>query len=417
MGGAQNNDDDAVEGPDDDGPEFSVPLPAEDRLWRHPSELAAESRAAAVGSPSAIVQVTTVRTPWQRAVGLATVGAIGGALVVAGLFLTLGSTSPAAPTASAPVSTLVAFDPVVPVPRSIAAEDWAAEVAERGSDAIVEIHRDGNHEGAGIFFRNDGYILTSKSVVRDSIDVVVRMHDGTLHNGTVIGRDAISGLAAVAIDHQDTPTAPLGIFKEAPQIGDHAVAVPAVVDDMPTDLVPRTLAATSINVPVTENRHLHGLIQLDGPPAPLTDGGPLVDDSGAVIGIVVDMGSDHATHAVPIAYARRVAEDFIDYGVAKHSWLGIKGVDLDSNAAADLGVEGGVRVTSIIEESPADAAGLRKGDVITDFDGQPVLSMTELILELRRNPPGHQVEVRYLRGERAKAIQLTVATRYVDDTT
>ena len=118
----------------------------------------------------------------------------------------------------------------------------------------------------------------------------------------------------------------------------------------------------------------------------------MVNDAGVVIGIVVDVGSEHATHAVPIAYARQIAEDFINYGHAKHSWLGIKGVDLEADVATDLAVDGGVRITGVIEGSPAHDAGLRKGDVITGFDGQTVLSMTELILELRRNPPGYEVE-------------------------
>ena len=80
-------------------------------------------------------------------------------------------------------------------------------------------------------------------------------------------------------------------------------------------------------------------------------------------------------------------------------------------------MDGGVRITGVIEGSPAHDAGLRKGDVITGFDGQTVLSMTELILELRRNPPGYEVEVRYLRAERAKMLSLTVANRHIDDTT
>ena len=287
----------------------------------------------------------------------------------------------------------------------------------RVQESVVEIHRDGLHVGAGVFIRNDGVILTSRSVVDGDDEVVVRMHDGSLHTATVLGQDKISGLAAVSIGHPDTPTAPLGIFVEQLQVGDVAVAVPALIDGLPQDMEPRTIAATSINVPVSEDRSLHGLIQLDGPASDLAAGGPMVNGAGVVVGIVVEVGSEHATHAVPIAYARQIAEDFINYGHAKHSWLGIKGVDLDLDIAADLDIDGGVRVTGIIEGSPADLAGLRKGDVITAFDGATVLSMTELILELRRNPPGDEVEIRYLRAEAPKMLTLTVATRHVGDTT
>lgn len=421
MGGAPGDEFDEPGDGREDGTEFRPPLPREDRLWRHPSELAAEQRARATSAVQAtepVVHVSTVRTSWRHAAGVAAVGAVGGAVVVAGLFLTLGS-SPAtvAQEAGPNVSTLVAFDPVVPVPRSVPEDQWADAVTSRVGAAVVEIHRQGSHVGAGVLIRNDGVILTSRSVVDDVDEVVVRLHDGTVHAAVVLGQDEISGLAAVSIDHADTPTAPLGIFVEKLQIGDVAVAVPALVDGPAEDMEPRTIAATSMNVPVADDRHLHGLIQLDGPPGALTAGGPMVNDAGVVIGIVVEVGSEHATHAVPIAYARQIAEDFINYGHAKHSWLGIKGIDLDTDIATDLGVDGGVRVTGVIEGSPAHGAGLRKGDVITGFDGVGVLSMTELILELRRNPPGHEVEVRYFRAERPKMLTLTVATRQVGDTT
>ena len=415
VGGAPEDDFDEPQDGWDDGTEFRPPLPREDRLWRHPSEMAAEQRAAAT---EAVVHVSTVRTSWRHAAGMAAVGAVGGAIVVAGLFLTLGSSSTTVTAPASPnVSTLVAFDPVVPVPLSVPADEWADTVTGRVAESVVEIHRDGTHVGAGVLIRNDGIILTSRSVVDGSDEVIVRLHDDTVHTATVLGQDAISGLATVSIDHPDTPTAPLGIFIERTEVGDVAVAVPALIDGLPDDLEPRTIAATSMNVPVADDRHLHGLIQLDGPPANLTTGGPMVNDAGVVIGIVVDVGSEYATHAVPIAYARQLAEDFINYGHAKHSWLGIKGVDLDLDMATDLGVDGGVRITGVIEGSPAHGAGLRKGDVITGFDGATVLSMSDLILELRRNLPGYEVEVRYLRAERPKMLTLQVATRHVDDTT
>lgn len=419
MGGAPQDDFDESADGWEDSPHFRAPLPREDRLWRHPSELAAEQRAIAdTAAAEPVVHVATVRTSRRHAAAMAAVGALGGAIVVTGLFLTLGSsTAPTVEAAGPNVSTLVAFNPLVPVPRAVPEEEWPGAVTARVADAVVEMHADGTHVGAGVLIRNDGVILTSRSVVDGADEIVVRLHDGSSHPGTVLGQDAISGLAAVSIDHQDTPTAPLGIFIEQLRVGDVAVAVPALADGVPADVEPAAVAATSMNVPVADERHLHGLIQLDGPPARLTTGGPMVNGAGVVVGIVLEVGSEHATHAVPIGYARQIAEDFITYGHAKHSWLGIKGVDLDADAATDIGVDGGVRITGVIEGSPAHSAGLRKGDVITGFDGATVLSMTELILELRRNPPGYEVELRYLRAEQPRMLTLTVATRHVDDTT
>ncbi|MGI9624814.1 MAG: S1C family serine protease [Acidimicrobiales bacterium] len=402
MGGANN--------PEDD---YRPPLPKEDRLWRHPSEVAAEQRAA-------VVSVTTMRTSWKQALGLATVGALGGALVVTGLFLTLAGSNPQIAESEPIVSTL-AMDPIVPIVpivRTVDPDEWVDAVITAVKPGLAQISvpsNEGDRTGSGVLIRSDGVILTSYDLLGDAEEVQVLLADARSFAGRVLGRDRISGLAVVAIENADTPTAPLAIPKPRPDLGDYAVAVSAPTN--PMDLVRASITATAVNVPVQPDQDLHGLLQTDGAMPAHGSGGALVDDAGAVIGIVVGTGAENATYAVPIGYARKIAADIIRYGQGMHSWLGIKGVTSATDDNPDTQVNVGVRITSVIETSPADRAQLHKGDVITSIDDVEIVSMTELILELRKHPPDSDVEVRFLREGAPFRVTLTIVGRQVGDTT
>lgn len=411
---------DAADDHDDD--EFKPPLPMEDRLWRHPSEVAAEHRATAdlqaVEARNAEVTVSTLRTPWRQGVALASLGAIGGALIVTGLFLTLGSTTAASPTAAETTFSTLALDPIVPVTRQVASDRWPAEVVSSTQSGVVRLDAttDGaTTTGSAVSFRSDGLLLTSHQLVADAGRIDVVMADGSQHEGAVLGTDAISGLAVVKIDHHDIPTAPLAIFKRPVDIGDYTVAVAGLAPAESLELV--RLSARAVNVPLDENHNLHGLLQLDGGMPEGASGGAVVDDAGAVIGIIIDMDTTNATYAVPIGYARKIADDLVRYGQAKHPWLGIKGVDLSDTHAAELGVDGAIRVTAVIEDSPAAEAGVRKGDVIVAIDDDDVLSMSELILELRNHPPGDDIIIEIRRDGVAAQKPTVLAVRHVGNST
>lgn len=384
----------------------------EDRLWRHPSEMAA-------GGAPATVSVTTMRTSWKQGMALASLGAIGGALVVAGLFLTLGDADPIpAAAATGPAYSTIALDPFVPIPRAVDVEHWPAEVVattQAGIAQVVGVHGSGSITGSGVVFRSDGALLTSHDIVANATTVIVTVDDGTSHTGRVVGVDAISGLAVVLVNELDMVVAPLGIFKPAPEIGDYAVALGGLAS--PDKLTLMRLSSTAVNVPVDGARHLHGLLQLDGGMPEGAAGGGAIDDSGAVIGIIVDVHTENATYAVPIGYARKIAADILRYGEAKHPWLGVRGIDVVGEMADDLGVDGAVRIATVIDGSPAHAADLRKGDVLIGIDGEQILSMTELILEMRNHPPGGNIELRFMRDYTTFLVNIDLEARHVGETT
>lgn len=364
------------------------------------------------------VAVSTIRTPLRHALALASFGAVGGALVVTGLFLSLGSGSDTEP--AEPVIQAVVVDPIVPIQQSVPADSWPATVAEQvapGIALITAVDDLGATTGSGVVFRPDGYLLTSADLVADAVAVTVGFADGTVSPGEVLGTDDVSGLAVVKVDGSDIVAARLGLVVAPPEVGDYAVTVSARAD---SELHMATISAIGVSVPVAENFGLHGLLQLEGGLPEAGSGAGVVDDTGSVIGIAVDVGTNNATYAVPVGYARKIAEDILDHGHANHSWMGIRGVDHEPDETGQpsvLPATPSVRVQSVITDSPADRAGLRKGTFIMAIDNQGVASMADLIQELRRHAPGDVVEVTVsVDGETyRKAVQL--ATRSVNDTT
>lgn len=396
---------------DDEGQDaFRPPLPQEDRLWRHPAEVAAEQRALA--SPSATV-VTTLRTPLRQALGLAAIGAAGGALVVAGLFLSLGTGTTSRPTT--PITQSFALDPVVARPIVVDDVDWPSTVAEAAGPAVARVvvtHDTQVYDGSAVAFRSDGLLLTSRDLVVDADQVLVTLADGSRHVGDVLGTDEISGLAVVRIDEMDLPVAHLGILKPTPEVGQYTV----VVTGTSQRNQPSRAAITGVGAQVehTATSSLHGMIQLGSGLPTGGAGAAVVDDSGAVIGIALDVESENATYAVPIGFARKIAEDLLLYGDARHPWIGIRGIDLSVATQLDLGLTGGVEITSVLD-GPAREAGLEPGDLLTALGDEPVDSMTDLIQMLRTKPPGETLDVEYLRDGARQTCDVTLALRPVDD--
>jgi S1-C subfamily serine protease len=174
-----------------------------------------------------------------------------------------------------------------------------------------------------------------------------------------------------------------------------------------------------------DGRTLHGLIETDAAIDPASVGGPLLDPSGAVIGIITGLHEPEGAvgHATPIDLARRVADHLVESGQMTHAWLGIESQDQASAGDATAGdetagdetagdetagdegavVEGAV-IRSVGAGSPAEAGGLAAGDVIVELDGSSVGSSSALVVALREHEPGDEVIVTYWRdGEEHQA--------------
>jgi S1-C subfamily serine protease len=368
------------EGRDDDEP---IPplLPPDDRLWRHPSELAP-------------------RTPRREGRPLAIAGLSGviGALLATGVLTVTGTVRPRTDT----VRTVVQRE-ASPLAVSVAAGVGIVEVAEKTKPAVVEVHLDGNEQpdGSGVVFRSDGHILTTARVIGGARGARIVLDDGDAFDAKVVGRDPETDIALLKVERTGMATAALGSVAGL-KVGHVAIVVG-------TSLALGVVSALGREVAVPDGPLLLDMIQTDAPATHESSGGALVDAGGGVIGITTAV--DGVGYATPIDLARDVAEQLLATGTVAHAWLGVDGDDLDAREARKLGVDGGAVVRRVREGSPAAAVGLRPRDVIVAVDGVTVQSMSALKVALRSRRPGQAVDLRFLREGEEQRVVATLSPR------
>ena len=391
-------------------------LPPDDRLWRHPSEVASHGPPRTVTWPSA-----PEPRIWQVGVLAGVISALltAGLIAVAGGFGDGGSTDGAR---SPVIERVVPVEARSGVGPAASASSTIVDIAQRIRPAIVQIkvgNGAGRGTGSGVVFRSDGHVLTNHHVVDGARRLSVVMADGAEEPARLVGSDPETDIAVVKLDKDGLPTAGLGTATSL-KVGQMAMAIgsplglaggPSVSGGVVSALG-RQLAGNK-GVPLLD------MIQTDAPIAPGSSGGALVDEAGAVIGIttaiaVTDVGAEGLGFATPIDVARHVGAQLISTGKVVHVWLGIEGDDLDptmATAAEDLGVSARALDKKVLAASPAEEAGLARRDVITAVNDTPVRSMGALKVLLRVHRPGDEVTLRVVRGGRPRPVKVRLAER------
>jgi S1-C subfamily serine protease len=395
------------EGADDDG-SFRAPLPPDDRLWRHPSEVAA----LAPTSP-----VATARRPHSSwSVGV--VSGLIGSVLTFGLIAVSGALSPGG--TPAPREVLVR-ESVRPAGLSSAGREATGveAIAEEVTPAIVRIVAEGDvpSGGSGVMFRDNGYLLTNAHVVDEAERITVIFADGSELEGALVGFDTDTDVAVVKVERDEPFTvAALGTATDL-RVGQATIAIGS-----PLGLVGGSSVTTGVVsqlgrvVRASERAPLLDMIQTDAAIAPGSSGGALLDGDGYVIGVttaiaVSEVGAEGLGFAVPIDIARAVAEDIIATGSAVHVWLGIEGHTLGAPEADALGVRGGAVVRRVVDDSPAAGAGLEVDDVILTVSEEDIISMSALVIHLRRLDPGDEVRLGLVRDGTPLTVTVVLAQR------
>jgi S1-C subfamily serine protease len=293
----------------------------------------------------------------------------------------------------APRSATAAERLATPVSTVFVGRDAAGGI-DQVAAGLVAI-RVGGREGSGVILRDDGHVLTTADLVGERRRVRVWDVDGEEQEGEVVGVDPATDVAVVSVPGLTRPGAVLGSSGEL-AVGDAARAVH--LERQGAALVLSGIVANlAVTVSRDDDTNLHGLLSTDIVLSQPVEGAALVDTDGAVIGIAAGVGDTEALRAVPIDLARIVAHDIIATGGPDHPWLGIEGLDLDDDRAADWGIAGGAELDAVVEDSPAEEAGLRHGDVVTHVGDTEITSMGDLVTALRHLDPGDRVRLGYLR--------------------
>lgn len=402
-------DDDA----DDERPDQGVPLPPEDRLWRHPSELSG-------GSPQGTSASDPLNTPWPPLAALPTetaprhrplatiaaVSCLAGAVIALGAVLITrpeqGRGGPAPKTLTR-AATSVVFRPV----DTFSAEQVATEVSPSVARLDVE-SATGWKIGSAVLLYTDGSLLTSADLVEGSTELVVTFDDGRPRAARLAGTDPQTGLAVVNVAVQKRPA--VRVADHRPVLGELTAMVggpgPASNDGTVTTGVVRGLGRQ------LDQRHgtLHDMIEADRPVLSDTVGGALVDRTGSVLGICLRGKEGELGYAVPIDVARKVADSIRGDGKVRWAHLGVHGVDLDPGRARDLALPGGAVLKQVDANSPAANAGLSTGDIVVGLGLERIDSIGALVRALRSHDPGEQVAVAFLRGTDSRRVDVTLTS-------
>jgi len=279
---------------------------------------------------------------------------------------------------------------------------------------------DGNGVGTGEVLDNQGHILTNNHVVstngtQQSSRVEVRLHDGSIRVAKIVGTDVTSDLAVIKID-------PSGLDLKPITFGDSSKVVPGetvVALGSPHNLQDTVTAGVISNTDRAAEAEKDGvyipMIQTDAPVNHGNSGGPLVNSSGALVGINSQIeseggGNEGIAYAIPSNYAKRISDEIISKGKATHGYLGanIESAPGQTNEGESRFFPDGVRVTNISSGSPAEKAGLQKGDVIVEADGHRIEQSKTLNGVVRAQAAGATVDMKIKRGSETKNIKVTL---------
>lgn len=402
---------------DDDLPTTApLPLPPEDRLWRHPSEVANGSDVTGAQAPpsatdAGVTADLDVARPQASTVALVLAAGLAGAVITGSLLLFVGPRQTVV-TERVVERQLVAGDSAFVTAPGPAIDVVA--VARSAKPSIVRIETFNGigtllGSGSGVVFRDDGQILTNAHVVDGSDTVEVIFSDGRRYPARVAGQDRLTDIAVVSVQSsggESFEPAVLGSTEEL-SVGESAVAIgsPLRLEGGPTVTL-GVVSALGRTLDTPDGGRLYDLVQTDAPIGPGSSGGALLDASGSVIGIttviaVSDVGAEGLGFATPIEIARDVATDLLTDGEVHHGFLGVAGDDIDPDLAQRNNIVGGAVITEVGAGTPAAAAGLRPGDLVISVNARPVVSMSSLVLAIRRLEPGSTAIIGTLRdGER-----------------
>jgi len=272
--------------------------------------------------------------------------------------------------------------------------------------------------GSGFIIDTKGFIITNNHVVENADEIVVKLSTGKEYKAKVVGRDAKTDIALIEIKGgADLPAVKLG-DSDGLKVGEWVVAIgnPFGLENTVTAGIISALGR-HINQGPYDN-----FIQTDAAINPGNSGGPLLNTKGDVVGINTAIfsrggGNIGIGFAIPINLAHEIVPQLKEKGHVTRGWLGVMIQKVTPDIAESLGLEDtkGALVADVVKEGPAEAAGLKQGDVIVEFDGKPVVDSAELPLLVARTGVGKTVKLKVVREKNTQEFSVKVAELKEED--
>jgi len=398
-------------------------LPPDDRLWRHPSELAfaggvsgmaAMAKDGSSGNGTVITRLS-LRNGENRLWTVAIVSGVVGALLATGIVYSMGAVRtkdvpvPALErdVDSSPIATLAAVGASDPVPGAERVRSSCVELVARGPHGIQVSY--------GVVFRSDGMMITTAHTLTGSATLTAIVGGNRRVNARMVAADPATDLAVVKLAGSGYDPAPLGSALDL-KVGDPVVSVLPPSDPSNEDGAPGdqgSVDALGQAIVLDSGTQVGDLVRIDTTVPPTEIGGPVLDSHGAVVAISTAAGAagQAVEFATPVDLAREIATQLLATGKVVPVWLGIEGHDLSATQTQALGVAGGALVQQIYSDSPAAAGGVQIGDVVVGLDGRQITSISSLIMAIHAEPPGTHVELDVDRNDHEQGMTVVLTER------
>lgn len=277
---------------------------------------------------------------------------------------------------------------------------------------------EGESEGSGIIYSEDGYIITNYHVIEDAVNsssaaVKITLSDETEYQAEIVGTDEVTDLALLKIEPEEKLTPATFGDSSNIQVGEMAVAIGNPLGQEFAGSV--TVGYISaLNRDITTDGRTYNVIQTDAAINPGNSGGALVNSKGEVIGINTIKISDDSVEglgfAIPSNDALKIIEELKVTGKIIRPYVGIYGIDLDEATATRNRLVEGIYVYQVQDGSPAQEAGLQNGDIIVEFDGQEVKTTQELNDIKNKKEIGDSVHIKVYRAGEYKEGDLVLGS-------
>jgi Do/DeqQ family serine protease len=265
--------------------------------------------------------------------------------------------------------------------------------------------------GSGVIVSDQGYILTNNHVVKGADEIKVILFDKREFTGKIVGTDPRTDLAVVKINARDLPTIKFGMSGKL-KIGDIVLAVgnPFGLNQTTTMGIVSAVGRSNVGIADFED-----FIQTDAAINPGNSGGALVNTNGELVGINTAIFSTSGGYmgvgfAIPTDMAKTVMDSIIKHGRVIRGWLGVSIQNLTPDLAKSLGIKesAGALIAGVEGNSPADKAGLKRGDLVIELAGKKVADSTGLRNMVSATAPGTKVDVKVVRESKERTLSVTL---------